>query len=149
MQSVGRHIRLAGGIGLMVLTVACSHKETPPASAGTSTPPPPAKQVAHHPPSNVTMLPVTRQTVQQLQRELQQDGFYHGPIDGVVGPETHSALAAYQREHGLQQTAALDWPTLQQLTQSSAPTSGSSPPPPTGNQPAPPSGKPPPSGQTP
>ena len=144
MHSVGRYISVAGGIGLMVLAAACSHKETPPASAGTSTPPPPAKQVSHHPPSNVTMLPVTRQTVQQLQRELQQDGFYHGPIDGVVGQQTHEALAAYQREHGLQQTAALDWPTLQQLAQSGGSSSGSS----SQNSGAPPSGKPPPSGQT-
>jgi peptidoglycan hydrolase-like protein with peptidoglycan-binding domain len=157
MQSVGRHISIAGGIGLMLLAVACSHKSTPQASSGTSVPPPHAKQASARLHGNVAMLPVTRQTVQQLQRELQQDGFYHGPIDGVVGAQTHEAVAAYQREHGLQQTAALDWPTLQQLTRGGAPagaspessTSGSSTAIP-GNPPPSPSGtKPPQSGQSP
>jgi peptidoglycan hydrolase-like protein with peptidoglycan-binding domain len=164
MQPIGhRHIAIVGGIGLMLLTAACSHKEQP--SSGSSTPPPQPKQAAYHPPSNVTMMPVTRQTVQQLQRELQHDGFYTGRIDGIVGPETRAALATYQRRHGLEQTAALDWPTLQQLasaSQSRAAAAKGSPPavatpssgsttaaPAPGSQPAPPSGaKPAQPGQT-
>jgi peptidoglycan hydrolase-like protein with peptidoglycan-binding domain len=49
------------------------------------------------------------------QLKLQRDGFYNGPIDGIVGPETERALTAYQRRHGLQETASLDEATLRRM----------------------------------
>jgi Putative peptidoglycan binding domain len=48
----------------------------------------------------------------QVQRQLQQDGYYAGPIDGSIGPMTRRALAAFQADNGLAVTSAIDQPTL-------------------------------------
>ena len=53
--------------------------------------------------------------VKEAQTELQREGFYNGPIDGIVGPETKQALGAYQQREGLQQTASLDQQTLRHM----------------------------------
>jgi peptidoglycan hydrolase-like protein with peptidoglycan-binding domain len=58
---------------------------------------------------------VSRADVQQIQQKLQQQGLYHGKIDGLVGPDTKQALRAYQRENGLPATATLDPQTLSSL----------------------------------
>jgi hypothetical protein len=39
--------------------------------------------------------------VKQIQRELQDKGHYHGPIDGIFGGGTESAVKAYQRSENL------------------------------------------------
>ncbi len=39
--------------------------------------------------------------VAAIQRALAADGFDPGPIDGVYGPNTVAAVAAFQRKHGL------------------------------------------------
>jgi peptidoglycan hydrolase-like protein with peptidoglycan-binding domain len=59
---------------------------------------------------------VSPSTVQLAQQELKSKGLYNGPIDGVAGPETQSALAQFQRQNGLPQTAMLDPQTLARLT---------------------------------
>src|SRR5690348_13541302 len=46
--------------------------------------------------------------VRDAQSELQREGLYGGPVDGILGPETRQAIAAYQAREGLQQTATLD-----------------------------------------
>jgi peptidoglycan hydrolase-like protein with peptidoglycan-binding domain len=46
---------------------------------------------------------------------LRTQGYYHGAIDGLIGPQTRAALAQYQRSHGLVVTAAIDQPTLATL----------------------------------
>jgi peptidoglycan hydrolase-like protein with peptidoglycan-binding domain len=40
-------------------------------------------------------------TVTQVQRGLAREGYYKGAIDGEMGPRTHYAIKAYQREHNL------------------------------------------------
>jgi len=55
------------------------------------------------------------QIVADVQTTLQEQGLYHGEIDGLVGPLTQEALAAYQSAQGLEQTAAIDQPTLESL----------------------------------
>jgi hypothetical protein len=55
------------------------------------------------------------QVIANVQSTLQQQGYYQGEVDGLVGPQTRGALAAYQRDHGLYETAAIDQPTLQSL----------------------------------
>jgi hypothetical protein len=55
------------------------------------------------------------QVIANVQSALQQQGYYHGDIDGLIGPETRGAIAAYQRDHGLAETAAIDQPTLQSM----------------------------------
>jgi peptidoglycan hydrolase-like protein with peptidoglycan-binding domain len=53
--------------------------------------------------------------VRDAQNELQREGLYRGPVDGILGPETRQAIAAYQAREGLQQTATLDQDTLQRM----------------------------------
>ena len=50
-----------------------------------------------------------------VQTSLQEQGFYHGEVDGLLGPLTRAALADYQQAQGLEMTAALDEPTLEAL----------------------------------
>ena len=55
------------------------------------------------------------QVIANVQATLQQRGYYHGDVDGLAGPLTRAALADYQRDHGLYETAAIDRPTLESL----------------------------------
>jgi Putative peptidoglycan binding domain len=55
------------------------------------------------------------QVIANVQTALQQQGYYHGDVDGLVGPLTRAAIADYQRNHGLYITSAIDQPTLQSL----------------------------------
>jgi hypothetical protein len=41
-----------------------------------------------------------RSSVAQLQRRLARAGYYHGAIDGVMGPETRSAIREFERSSG-------------------------------------------------
>jgi peptidoglycan hydrolase-like protein with peptidoglycan-binding domain len=44
----------------------------------------------------------------QVQEDLAQQGYYQGPIDGIIGPVTRAAITAYQRDNGLTATAAIN-----------------------------------------
>lgn len=55
------------------------------------------------------------QVVADVQTTLQEQGYYNGEVDGLVGPLTQEALAAYQSAQGLEATAAIDEPTLAAL----------------------------------
>ena len=55
------------------------------------------------------------QVVVSVQAQLQRDGYYSGPVDGVLGPMTRQAIAAFQADHGLAITSAVDQPTLSSL----------------------------------
>jgi Putative peptidoglycan binding domain len=55
------------------------------------------------------------QVIAQTQALLQQMGYYRGEVDGLLGPLTREALAAYQADNGLTQTEAIDQPTLDSL----------------------------------
>lgn len=55
------------------------------------------------------------QVVANVQSALQQQGYYQGDIDGILGPETRAALAEYQSAQGLEPTGAVDEPTLETL----------------------------------
>jgi localization factor PodJL len=50
-----------------------------------------------------------------IQEALQDQGYYAGEIDGQLGQQTRDALAAYQRDHNLELTAAIDEATVQAL----------------------------------
>ena len=41
-----------------------------------------------------------RSSIAQLQRRLARAGYYHGAIDGIMGPETRRAIRAYERSYG-------------------------------------------------
>ncbi len=51
----------------------------------------------------------------QVQRSLAQQGYYYGPIDGILGPGTRSAIQRYQIDRGLAVTATIDEQTLATL----------------------------------
>jgi Putative peptidoglycan binding domain len=55
------------------------------------------------------------QVIANVQGALQEQGYYHGEVDGLIGPLTREAIANYQRDHGLYETAAIDEPTLESL----------------------------------
>jgi hypothetical protein len=54
-------------------------------------------------------------TVTAVQSELTNLGYYHGVIDGRLGPDTRSALTRYQIDHHLSVTGSLSSDTLQSL----------------------------------
>jgi peptidoglycan hydrolase-like protein with peptidoglycan-binding domain len=53
--------------------------------------------------------------IQQVQGRLQQQGLYHGSVDGVWGAGTESAVRGYQQQHNLNATGKLDSDTLASL----------------------------------
>src|SRR6266581_4051699 len=55
------------------------------------------------------------QVIANVQSSLQQQGYYHGEVDGLLGPQTRAAIADYQRDRGLYITSAVDEPTLASL----------------------------------
>src|SRR6266566_3429033 len=55
------------------------------------------------------------QVIANVQAALQQQGYYQGEVDGLLGPLTRGAIADYQRDHGLYTTSTIDQPTLSSL----------------------------------
>ena len=55
------------------------------------------------------------QVIANVQSALQQQGYYRGDVDGLIGPLTRGAIADYQRDHGLYTTSTIDQPTLRSL----------------------------------
>ncbi|HZS17323.1 MAG TPA: peptidoglycan-binding domain-containing protein [Candidatus Udaeobacter sp.] len=55
------------------------------------------------------------QVVANVQAALQEQGYYRGEVDGLLGPLTREAIAGYQRDHGLYLTSSIDEPTLASL----------------------------------
>jgi len=47
-------------------------------------------------------------TVVQVQRRLARAGYYHGPIDGILGPQTRRAIRAYERDHNMRAYGVID-----------------------------------------
>jgi hypothetical protein len=54
-------------------------------------------------------------TVRAVQSELAKFGYYHGPIDGVMGDATEAALARYQEDHDLSVTGTVTSTTLRAI----------------------------------
>jgi hypothetical protein len=62
----------------------------------------------------ITFADIKEQVI-QAQRRLQADQFYTGAMDGILGPNTKSAIRAYQAKHGLPKTGELDLATRKAL----------------------------------
>jgi hypothetical protein len=60
-------------------------------------------------------VPVADPTVEAVQTQLTQLGYYTGPVDGIFGPTTRDALAKYQIAKHLNVTGSLSPDTLQSL----------------------------------
>jgi hypothetical protein len=59
--------------------------------------------------------PAPDTNVRVAQRQLNALGYYPGPVDGVMGPQTHTALRTYQRDRSLTITGRLDARTTRSL----------------------------------
>jgi peptidoglycan hydrolase-like protein with peptidoglycan-binding domain len=59
--------------------------------------------------------PTRQPLVREAQRALRDLGYDPGPIDGVFGPRTRTALAKYQTSERLPVTSDLDALTLERL----------------------------------
>ena len=55
------------------------------------------------------------QVAVDVQQQLASAGYYDGPIDGILGPMTREAIAAFQADNGLAVTSAIDEATLATL----------------------------------
>jgi peptidoglycan hydrolase-like protein with peptidoglycan-binding domain len=55
------------------------------------------------------------QVISNVQIELQQEGYYAGPINGSLDEPTRAAIATYQRDHGLNISGTVDATTVQSL----------------------------------
>ena len=47
-------------------------------------------------------------TVAAVQRRLARGGYYHGSVDGVIGPATRSAIRSFERNNGLPVDGEID-----------------------------------------
>jgi hypothetical protein len=56
-----------------------------------------------------------RSTVAEVQRRLARAGYYHGAIDGILGPETRRAIRAYERDHKMPAYGVIDRQLLRTL----------------------------------
>jgi His-Xaa-Ser repeat protein HxsA len=57
--------------------------------------------------------------VKKVQKALQEKGADPGPVDGIMGPKTESALKSFQKDQKLPETGRLDSETLAKLGVSS------------------------------
>src|SRR5215469_4647328 len=60
--------------------------------------------------------PASQSQILQAQQQLKSAGLYRGSVDGMMGPETQTAVMKFQREQGLPETSQLDQQTLDRLS---------------------------------
>jgi peptidoglycan hydrolase-like protein with peptidoglycan-binding domain len=72
---------------------------------------------------------VSPDMIRQVQGTLQQQGLYHGSVDGVWGPGTESAVRSYQQQHNLNTSGQLDASTLSSMNIATNQNYGNSQPP--------------------
>jgi hypothetical protein len=58
---------------------------------------------------------LSEQTIVAVQNELAKLGYYHGPADGLIGPQTERAIRWFQSVDKLSVTGRIDDPTLKAL----------------------------------
>jgi len=58
---------------------------------------------------------ISDNTAVAVQRELSRRGYDPGVIDGVIGPQSRDAIAAYQQDNGLPVTGRIDGPLLREM----------------------------------
>ena len=57
----------------------------------------------------------SQETIVAVQKELAKLGYYHGPIDGLIGSQTGRAISWFQSVDKLSVTGRIDDPTLKAL----------------------------------
>ncbi len=71
--------------------------------------------------SPVTPVLASDSTVTQIQQKLEERGYDPGPIDGIMGKKTKSAIKKFQSDSGLESTGAINRVTLDKLDLSKLP----------------------------
>ncbi|WP_395753447.1 peptidoglycan-binding protein [Prosthecobacter sp.] len=68
-------------------------------------------------PNGYTLQPYDQRAADELavQQALARLGYYQGPIDGRIGPQTLAAIARYQQDHGMSITQSIVPALLQAL----------------------------------
>ncbi|MDE2227780.1 MAG: peptidoglycan-binding protein [Alphaproteobacteria bacterium] len=92
----------------------------PSSGAGTMGQAPHAATMGHSTRGTASAQPAA--AVKQAQATLKQQGLYQGKVDGKLGPQTKAAIAAFQKQNGLKQTAHLDRATMSELKKGGGPT---------------------------
>jgi peptidoglycan hydrolase-like protein with peptidoglycan-binding domain len=113
---------LALGIGGAALDFGADADEVPNASRTI----PSLLQNSHH---WIDAGNLSKDDIRWAQVELHYKGLYGGSLDGVMGPETKRALAAFQTSNGIERTATLDQETADALVGTPGLGQGSSQPP--------------------
>ena len=75
---------------------------------------PPAPDGAASAPS--APAPAAKPSKKEIQRALKQAGFYQGPIDGKIGPQTREAIRQFQQANGLTADGVVGKRTWEQLS---------------------------------
>jgi peptidoglycan hydrolase-like protein with peptidoglycan-binding domain len=65
--------------------------------------------------SSPAAVTLSQDTVVAVQQQLSQLGYYDGPIDGLIGPQTAKAVRRFQSRDNLSVTGQIDSPTLRAL----------------------------------
>jgi N-acetylmuramoyl-L-alanine amidase len=58
---------------------------------------------------------LSQDTIVAVQQQLSELGYYDGPIDGLIGPQTAKAVRSFQSHDNLSVTGQIDRPTLKAL----------------------------------
>jgi peptidoglycan hydrolase-like protein with peptidoglycan-binding domain len=58
---------------------------------------------------------MSKENLKLVQERLKAEGVYAGSVDGIMGPQTETALRRYQEKEGLPVSGAADEETLKQL----------------------------------
>jgi peptidoglycan hydrolase-like protein with peptidoglycan-binding domain len=61
-----------------------------------------------------------QERVRKVQEALKDKGMDPGPVDGIMGPKTQSALRDFQKQEGMEETGRLDAETMSKLGVASA-----------------------------
>ncbi len=107
-------VTLMSGTGMVMAQQAGQNPQQPAQGngAGNTTQNQPSTQSGQGQTASVNL---DRDQIQQVQRALDQKGFKSGRADGIMGPETESALRSFQQKEGLQATGQMDQETLGKL----------------------------------
>ncbi len=58
---------------------------------------------------------MSQENLKLVQERLKAEGVYAGSVDGIMGPQTETALRRYQEKQGLPVSGTVDEETLKQL----------------------------------
>jgi peptidoglycan hydrolase-like protein with peptidoglycan-binding domain len=96
---------------LLALVIAAPAAAQPRTSPETPAATKPGPDTSTTPPASGTAR-AGGDRVQAIQTALKEKGYDPGPVDGRMGPQTRSALRAYQKKEGLPATGNADAKTL-------------------------------------